>query len=94
MLEWILPDAAAYHRRFLGTDGWIARAEAFDYPAAEAMGSNMPDRYSRLTSFLKWAKEELPERVSDVPARRMPGHLASLATERFRLRGGFGWATA
>jgi hypothetical protein len=94
MLRWILPDAPAYHRQFLGPDGWIARAEAFDYPSAESMGSPMPERYTSLVSFLQWTRTALPAHVGDLPARRLPGHLVGLATERFRERGGFGWATA
>lgn len=87
-LGWILPDPDAYLRRFLGTDGWIARASRHDYTTAAEEGDVIPEAFHSLVGFLAWSAETFP---THVPAHRWPGHAARLATRRFREGRGFGW---
>src|SRR5262245_54495770 len=44
----ILKDARAYHESFLGADGWIARAERFDYVTPDGAGSKFPVEFFSL----------------------------------------------
>ncbi len=90
-LRLVLPDAASYHARFLGPDGWIARARALDYPTAADEGSAVPQRFFALTSFLSWAARVFPSRLRSLPPQRIPLHLAALATERLRTGRSLGW---
>lgn len=80
----ILPRAAEYYRQFLGADGWIARAERFDYPTAQDEGAALPEEFWSLTSFLEHCATTFPATSREWPWSRYPGHLARLATRRFR----------
>jgi hypothetical protein len=83
----LLVDPDAYHRRFLGADGWIARAEAGEWPSAAEEGSGMPDPFFRLTSFLTWCLQ-FPETPGEL-GLRLPLHLVDLATRGLRQVDGF-----
>jgi len=79
----ILADPDAYHRQFLGDDGWIARAERFDYPRASDVGT-LPDEHFSLVGFMDHAVRSYPERPSDVGWARLPSWLIARGTQRFR----------
>jgi len=85
----LLPNASEYHRRFLGSDGWIARARAFDYPTAEQAGAPMPDSWFSVVGFMRHVISH-PAHPREL-GLRLPLHLAQLATSRFRQGRGFGW---
>ena len=87
----ILADREAYYARFLGSEGWIARAAAFDYPAPEAEGSECPEEFWSLVGLLTYAETFDAERP---PLPRLPAHLARLFTRRFREGRGMGWFDA
>lgn len=80
----ILADPDAYHRRFLGDDGFIARAERFDYPAPEAERSDFPPEFFSLAGFLQHCAQAYPPTAAEVGWTAVPGHLLHLAGRRFR----------
>lgn len=84
LLATILNDPAEYHRRFLGEDGYIARAERLDYPRPEDEGSDFPPEFFSLVGFLDHCASAYPRSPSEVGALRLPTHLARLATRRIR----------
>jgi hypothetical protein len=86
------PDA--YFARFLGDDGWIARAERLDFPSASEQGSAFPPEFFSLVGFLEHCAATFPARPGDLPASRWPAHLYALVSRRFREGRGFGWFAA
>ena len=88
---WILARPDDYYASFLGEDGWIARAERFDYATSEGEGSNFPPEFFSLVGFLDHCASSFPAERRDVPLARLPGHLLGLAGRRFREGGRFGW---
>lgn len=82
----ILRDPDGYYARFLGDEGWIARAARFDYPAPDAEGSRFPPEFFSLVGFLDHCATAFPAEASRSPAR-----IVRLATRRFREGRGFGW---
>ncbi len=91
LLRLIIPNPEEYLVHFLGEDGWIARAEAFEYPTSESEGSAFPPEYYGLVDFLSYCARTFPAKREDTPLARLPAHLTRLATRRFRERGGMGW---
>ena len=79
-------DPAAYVEQFLGADGWIARAERFDYPQPSSEGSNFPPEFFSLVALAAYCARTFPERPRDVPLLAYPGHLVGLASRRLRER--------
>jgi len=57
----IVPDADAYHRCFLGEDGWIAQAERMDYPPADE--TDLPPEFADLMVFFRYV-QRFPEAVA------------------------------
>ena len=86
----ILRDPEPYFGRFLGADGWLARAERFDYATPAEAGSAFPREFFSLVGFLDYCAAKFPAE-RDVPWARVPGHLLHLAGRRFREGRGFGW---
>lgn len=84
----LLQDAPAYLVQFLGNDGWIARAERFDYPAPSSEGSKFPPEFFSLVALADYCASTFSH---EVPATRLPRHVARLASRRFREGGGMGW---
>ena len=85
----ILQDPDAYIGRFFGADGWLARAERFEYAMPAEEGSAFPPEFFSLVGFLNYCADSFPE---DEPSwARRPGHLLHLAGRRFREGRGFGW---
>jgi len=80
----ILADPDAYHRLFLGDDGFIARAERFEYPTPADEGSDFPPEFFSLASFLQHCAETYPRTPAEVGWPSIPGHLLRLAGRRFR----------
>lgn len=88
-LRWILPHPEEYLQQFLGPEGWIARAEAFDYgpnPDPDAV----PDEFHSVVAFMEHCARSFPERPSE-HERVVALDLAHHFSRRFRERGGFGW---
>lgn len=79
----ILPNAHDYYARFLGEEGWIARAERLEFPAPHEEDSVFPPEFFSLVGFLNYCAVAFPQRRSDVQWHRKPGHLLRLATRRF-----------
>ncbi|HTM21203.1 MAG TPA: hypothetical protein VL172_11860 [Kofleriaceae bacterium] len=86
----IFRDPDGYFDRFLGGDGWIARAARFDYDSAAAAASSFPPEFFSLVGLLEYSARTFPDR----PPRRAPGRLLALASRRFREGRGFGWFRA
>jgi hypothetical protein len=93
-LAWFLPEAESYHRQFLGDDGWIARAERFEFRTAMEAGCPLPEEFFSLVGFMNWAAVRFPAQPRDVGWVRMGPHLVLRATRRFREGQGFGWIDA
>ncbi len=81
LLGRILADPDAYLRLFLGDDGYIARAERFDYPAPSDEGAAFPPEFFSLVDFVNHCAEAYPE---EVPVERLPVQLVQLLGRRFR----------
>lgn len=79
-----------YIRRFLGDDGWIARAARLDYPSAAEEGSALPPEHWSLTGFLDYCAVTFP---AERPALdwSLPRHLLTLAGRRLREGRRMGW---
>lgn len=80
-------DPDAYFAQFLGERGWIARAARFDYPEPAVEGSRFPPEFFSLVALAAYCARTFPERPRDVMPWRYPGHIARLATRRFRAAG-------
>jgi hypothetical protein len=80
----IFPSPDGYLREFLGDDGWIARAERFDYPKPDSEDSAFPPEFFSLVDFVNHCARAYPARVADVGAVKVPFHLAYLAARRMR----------
>lgn len=85
LLSLIFPEPAEYLSRFLGEDGWIARAERMDYPAPSPDG--LLPAFSSLPAFMNYVAQAHPERL---PLHRVPW----LVTRRLREGRGMGWFSA
>ncbi len=80
-----------YARRFLGEDGWIARAARFDYATPAAEGSAFPPEYWSLTGFLDYCAANFPAERAQLPLSQLPRHIATLAGRRLREGRRLGW---
>lgn len=90
-LDLVVPNADRYLDQFLGSDGWIAMAERYEYrtEAAEAM----PPEYVSLTAFLSDCAERFPATSAEVPLGHWPRRLIRQFTRRWREEGGL-WCLA
>jgi len=86
----ILLDPDAYIGNFFGADGWLARAERFDYGTPSEEGAAFPPEFFSLVGFLNYCAEAFPPE-RELSWVRVPGHLLHLAGRRFREGRGFGW---
>jgi hypothetical protein len=80
LMALICPDPEGYLSRFLGPDGWIARAERLDYAPPPA---SLPPEFASLTAFMAHCTAH--------PLRLTPGRAAWLLSRRFREGRGMGW---
>jgi hypothetical protein len=87
----LFADPVGYFHRFLGDDGWIARARRFDYPAPRTEGSAFPPEFFSLVGLLRYCAVTFPAHPHDIGWARLPGHIVALAGRRFREGHGFGW---
>lgn len=86
-LRWILPEPETYLERFLGSDGWIARADRLDYDDPVELGLGMPPQFFSLSAFMRHCATAHPEHT---PVSALPRRMLELATARFRMGKGFG----
>jgi hypothetical protein len=87
----ILANPFDYYRRFLGDDGWIARAERFDYPDPDSEGAAFPAEFYSLVGLLDYCARSFPATRREIGITRLPGHVGRLLGRRFREGKGFGW---
>ena len=85
----IFADREAYYANFLGEDGWIARAERFDYPGPDAEGSECPEEFFSLVGLVNYAARAFDPTL--LPWHRRAGHAAHLLGRRFREGRRMGW---
>lgn len=86
----VLPHPEGYLRSFLGPEGYIARAERFDYPTAREEAPALDEAFFSVTGFMNHCLG-LPEHPRQLGVR-LPVHLLALATERFREGKRLGWS--
>jgi hypothetical protein len=87
----LFADPVAYFDRFLGDDGWIARARRFDYAVPQTEGSAFPPEFFSLVELLRYCAAKFPAHPHEIGWARLPGHIVALAGRRFREGRGFGW---
>lgn len=85
LIDLVIPQAAAYRQRFLEPGGYIDRAEAYDYPRAEDEAPCIRPEFLSVVNFLNHCARAYPAQISDVGYGRLGGHLAALATTRWRV---------
>jgi hypothetical protein len=91
LVSTLLQDPVAYLEQFLGDDGWIARAERFDYPGPTDESSRFPPEFWSLVELARYCEATFPARRRDIPLARLPGYIVQLAGRRAREGGGMGW---
>lgn len=84
-IDLVVPSASRYRRCFLEPGGWIDQAEALDYPGEEEVAAFLRPEFMSLIRFSNYCARTFPRQPLDLPLRRLPGHLAELASRRFRL---------
>lgn len=87
LIDLVIPDASGYRARFLGRDGWIARAARFDYPRPDDAAGFLRPEFTQLTSFLDYCRDAFPERASVESPLAIGQRLAQLSTRRLREHG-------
>jgi hypothetical protein len=75
----------------LGPDGWIARAERFDYETTAEIGTAMPQHFFDLIDFLRHVEANFPAHPRDLAPYELLRHLSELPTRRFREGRGLAW---
>ena len=91
LVSTLLQDPRAYLEQFLGTSGWIARAERFDYPAPSDESSKFPPEFWSLVELARYSEATFPAHPRDIPLARLPAHLLHLAGRRGREGRRMGW---
>jgi hypothetical protein len=87
----LFSDPLAYFDRFLGDDGWIARARRFDYAGPQTEGSAFPPEFYSLVGLLRYCAARFPAHPREIGWSHVPGHVVALAGRRFREGNRFGW---
>lgn len=87
----LLRDPVGYLEQFLGGDGFIARAERFDYPGPGDQGSSFPREFWSLVDLAAYCEASFPAHPRDLAWPHYPRHLARLASRRARDGRGMGW---
>jgi hypothetical protein len=82
-IDWILPQASAYRRKFLEKDGWIDRAERLEYPTLEEVPSFLRPEFTTLVGFANYCARTFPESIRDVSLREWPVRFAHLFRQRW-----------
>lgn len=83
----VIPDASAYRRQFTAPGGWIDRAEAFDYPAADTAAAFLRPEFTDLVAFVRYCARAFPATPIGERVDRLLGRVFGLATKRLRERG-------
>jgi hypothetical protein len=81
-LSTILRDPAAYLERFLGDEGWIARADRMDYASPSDEGSAFPSEFFSLVGFMEHCARKRPARATELPPMRVPLHFVEQLSRR------------
>ncbi len=81
LLGLILADPEPYLRLFLGDNGYIARAERFDYPKPNEEDAAFPAEFFSLVDFMNYCADTFPEHV---PLHRVPKRFVEVISRRFR----------
>ena len=87
----LLLDPVGYLEQFLGADGYVARAERFEYPGPTDQGSNFPREFWSLVDLAAYCEAAFPAHPRDLAWTEYPRHLARLASRRARDGRGMGW---
>jgi len=90
----LLRDPAGYLEQFLGDDGYLARAERFDYPTASAQGSRFPPEFWSLVELAAYCEATFPPHPRDLAWSAYPAHVIRLVSRRARTGLGMGWGSA
>jgi hypothetical protein len=77
-------DPVGYLEQFLGDDGFIARAERFDYPSPGEQGSSFPREFWSLVDLAAYCEASFPARPRDLAWTHYPRHVLRLASRRAR----------
>lgn len=85
-IDWILPDAASYRRRFLEPGGWIDRCAAFDYPTEAETAEFLRPEFTSLVRFANYCAQTFPASAAVMTPRKIPGTFVELASRAFRGR--------
>jgi hypothetical protein len=85
-LRTVLRDPVEYLERFLGDDGWIARAERMDYASPDHEDSAFPIEFYSLVDFMEHCARKHPSHASELSPLRVPAHLVAQLTRRSRER--------
>jgi hypothetical protein len=85
-LRTVLRDPIDYLERFLGDDGWIARADRMDYAAPDGEGSAFPIEFFSLVDFMEHCARKHPAHAKDLSPLRVPAHFVAQITRRARER--------
>ena len=88
LLQQIIADPESYLELFLGEDGYIARAERFDYPKPSDEDAAFPPEFFSLIDFLNYCASAFPDSIATTAA---PGRFLQLISRRHREGKGFGW---
>lgn len=81
LLGMIVADPNAYLRLFLGEQGYIARAERFDYPKPSEEDAEFPPEFFSVVDFVNYCAVAFPVHV---PFYRVPAQALEVVSRRFR----------
>lgn len=87
----LLRDPVGYLEQFLGGDGYIARAERFEYPSPTDQGSSFPREFWSLVDLAAYCESSFPARPGDLAWNHYPRHVLRLASRRARSGRAMGW---
>jgi hypothetical protein len=92
LIAMIIAEPHKYVAQYAGPDGWIARAQNFEYPSAQSESVAFPQEFFSLIDFLNYCASAFPEKFSDISLRKLPAHLLHIFMRRQREGGHFGIA--
>ena len=85
-IDLVVPQASRYRQHFLEPGGWIDQAEALRYPGEAEVAAFLRPEFMSLIRFCNYCARTFPRQPLELPLLRLPGHLAELASRRFRQR--------
>lgn len=87
----LLYDPDAYFQKYIGEDGWIARARRFDYATPADEESAMPVEFFSLVGLCDYAARTFPSDLNHLRWYEKPGYAYGLFSRRFREGHRLGW---